>query len=131
MLILRTLITTMLGIVYCKREQTIVFSYKNYLTQRHGVTEKIDLRASVPPCEKIQFVTVWSIEYNMIHELMEQVDWTCTLLEELKECVQSPDELQKYDKILNDNKKNHGESKTDFIIFENRFCLIFAPNFSQ
>ena len=33
--------------VYCKREQMIVFSYKNYLTQRHGVTEKIDLRGFV------------------------------------------------------------------------------------
>ena len=45
------------------------------------------------------------VEYNMIHELMEQVDWNCTLLEELKECVQSPDELHKYDKMLTDNKK--------------------------
>ena len=34
-------------VIYCQREQITVFSYKNYLTQRHGVTERIDLRASV------------------------------------------------------------------------------------
>ena len=44
-------------------------------------------------------------EYNMIHELLEQVDWNCTLLEEVKECVQSPEELQKFEAILNDNKR--------------------------
>jgi hypothetical protein len=44
-------------------------------------------------------------EYNMIHELLEQVDWNCTLLEEVRECIQSPEELQRFEAAINDNKK--------------------------
>ena len=44
-------------------------------------------------------------ERYMIHELLEQVDWNCTLLEEIRECIQSPEELQKFEAMINDNKK--------------------------
>jgi hypothetical protein len=44
-------------------------------------------------------------ERNMVHELLEQIDWNCTLLEEIRECIQSPEELQKFYAMLNDNKK--------------------------
>ena len=47
--------------LYCKRGQTIVFFMQYYLTQRHGVTERIELYASVLPCENIQCVAVLSI----------------------------------------------------------------------
>ena len=42
------------------------------------------------------------VEYNMIHELLEQVDWNCTLLEEIRDCA-SPEELRKIDSALRDN----------------------------
>ena len=44
-------------------------------------------------------------EYNMIHELMEQVDWTNTLLESAKDCLNTPEELQKVDTVLHDNTR--------------------------
>ncbi|MCL2120570.1 MAG: hypothetical protein FWH27_19325 [Planctomycetaceae bacterium] len=44
-------------------------------------------------------------EKNMVHELLEQIDWNCTLLEEVKECIQSPEELQRFEAVLNDNKR--------------------------
>ena len=63
--------------LYCKRVQMIVFSYKNYLTQRHGVTEKIDLRASVAlllrwwqQCEKYNLLPFGVYPNNLVNPVL-------------------------------------------------------------
>ena len=44
-------------------------------------------------------------EYNMICDLIDQVKSNCFILEEVREIAGTPEELQKYDAMLNDNKK--------------------------
>ena len=44
-------------------------------------------------------------EYNMICDLVDQVKWNCVWLEEVREIADTPEELQKFDNMLNDNKK--------------------------
>jgi hypothetical protein len=44
-------------------------------------------------------------EYYMIHELLEQVDWNNTLLESVRDCIDTPEELQKFDSVFHGNKR--------------------------
>jgi len=44
-------------------------------------------------------------EYNMICDLVDQVKWNNVWLEEIREIADTPEELQKFDAMLNDNKK--------------------------
>jgi len=53
-----------------------------------------------------------SAELYMLYELMEQVEYTCTALESIRDCVSSPDELQKYDSVLDNNRHVVEKAKT-------------------
>jgi len=44
-------------------------------------------------------------EYNMICDLVDQIKWNSVLLEEVHEIADTPEELQKFETMLNDNKK--------------------------
>ena len=44
-------------------------------------------------------------EYNMICDLIDQIKWNCYLLEEVREIADTPEERQKYDAMLEDNKR--------------------------
>jgi len=44
-------------------------------------------------------------EYNMICDLVDQIKWNSVWLEEVKEIADTPEELRKFDAMLNDNKK--------------------------
>ena len=44
-------------------------------------------------------------EYNMICDLIDQVKSNCFVLEEAREIVETPEELQKFDAMLDGNKK--------------------------
>ena len=41
----------------------------------------------------------------MICDLIDQIKWNCIMLEEVREIADTPEELQKFDAMLNDNKK--------------------------
>ena len=43
-------------------------------------------------------------EYNMICDLVDQIKWNCVLLEEVREIADTPEERQKFDDMLEDNK---------------------------
>ncbi|MCL2348989.1 MAG: hypothetical protein FWC50_12120 [Planctomycetaceae bacterium] len=39
-------------------------------------------------------------EYQMMNELIDQVRWNCTVLDAVKQCAQSPEEIREIDKAL-------------------------------
>ena len=45
------------------------------------------------------------MEYNMICDLIDQVQSNCNLLVEVLEIADTPEERQKYDAMLEDNKR--------------------------
>ena len=45
-----------------------------------------------------------SAESQMMHELIDQVRWNCTVLTGMKELAQTPDEISKVEKAIEDNQ---------------------------
>ena len=43
-------------------------------------------------------------EYLMMNELVEQVEWNCTILTAAKDCAQQPDETGEIDKAIENSK---------------------------
>ena len=43
-------------------------------------------------------------EYQMMNELIDQVRWNCTLLDAVKQCAQSPEDVREIDSALETGK---------------------------
>ena len=43
-------------------------------------------------------------EYQMMNELIDQVRWNCTVLDAVKRCAQSPEEIREIDNALETSK---------------------------
>jgi len=43
-------------------------------------------------------------EYQMMNELIDQVMWNCTVLDAVKRCAQSPEEIHEIDHALETSK---------------------------
>ena len=44
-------------------------------------------------------------DIHLIYSLMDQVRFTCVALEDLKGIVETPEDLEKIEAVLNDNRK--------------------------
>jgi hypothetical protein len=43
-------------------------------------------------------------EYQMMNELIDQVRWNCTVLDAVKQCAKSPEEISEIDRALETSK---------------------------
>jgi len=43
-------------------------------------------------------------EYQMMNELIDQVRWNCTVLDAVKQCAQSPEDVREIDSALETSK---------------------------